>query len=549
MMASLRRFLLRLVHALAPGGGRADAAREIAAHVQLLEDEFTRRGMRRDEARAEAYRRFGSTALAADQHRDTCSFVWIDDLRWDIRHASRLLRRDPVFALTAILSLAIGIGANTTVFTVAHALLFRDPLGVTRPDRLVDIGSSRNGFGFSTISYPTYLDIRDRATALDGVYACSLFPQAMSLIDSTAGPSSSGAERIFGSLVTANFFAVLGAAPVRGQLLRPDADARESVVVLSHRFWTRRFNGDPSVVGRTLMINDQPFMVAGVAAEGFHGTGIFSDDVWLPLTAVGVSAADRASLTNPAAAWLNAGGRLRPGVAVAQASAELDAIGRAVAREHPDPQNPGYTLRASALSPLPGTGGPLAAFVTLLAGIVSTVLVIACANLAGVLLARGAARRREIAVRLAIGAGAGRLVRQLLVETLLLFAIGSAAALVFARGATSLLVAMMPAASTPLDVSLALDGRAIAFTIGLAVAAALASGLAPARHASRTDVVSALKDDAPFSSRVRLRHAFVIGQVAGSVLRRDRVCRRATDARVRRAHRWARPAATSWQRC
>src|SRR5262249_8755101 len=162
---------------------------------------------------------------------------------------------------------------------------------------------------------------------------------------------------------------------------------------LSHRFWMRRFNGDPAIVGRTLIVNGQPFVVCGVAAEGFQGTRLFAEDLWVPITAGGVAAADRAALANRAAAWLNAGGRLQPGISAAQASAEIDAIGRAVAGEHPDPQNPGYTLRAIGLSPMPGTSGPMAAFLALLVGIASIVLLIACANLAGVLLARAAARR------------------------------------------------------------------------------------------------------------------------------------------------------------
>jgi predicted permease len=450
------------------------------------------------------------------------SFALIDDLRWDARYAARLLVRNPAFAVTAIVSLAIGIGANTTVFTVAQALLFRDPAGVAAPERLVDIGSSRNGYGFSTISYPTFSDIRERTRMLDAVYVYPLFPQAMSLAETAAGTGTAPVERIFGSVVSANYFAALGAVPALGQLFRAvsvdahadGAGASEPLIVLSHRFWRRRFNADPTIVGRTLSVNRQAYVVAGVAAEGFHGTGVFAPDVWVPVTV----ATERAVLANRKAVWLNAGGRLKPDVSVTQASAELDAIGRLLAREHADSQSSNVTLRAVALSPLPGGGGPMIAFIALLVAIVVVVLLIACANLAGVLLARAAARRQEIAVRLAIGAGRGRLVRQLLVETLLLFAVGAAAGLVVARGATSLLLASMPSISVPIDVRLALDARAIAFTASLAFVAALMAGLAPALHAARADVLPALKDDLPSSGRLRLRHAFLVGQVAGSVI-------------------------------
>src|SRR5712691_6139073 len=188
---SIRRFLQRLVNAIRPGRRETDLAREIDAHLALLEDDFVRRGMTADDARAAARRALGSAAHTGDLHRDARSFVWLDDLRWDTGYAARLLRRNPLFALTAALSLAIGIGANTTIFSVANALLFQVPVGVADPARLVDIGFGHDGGAIQPGSYPNYLDVRERATTLDGVYGHELFGSAMSLA------SPEGAEHIF----------------------------------------------------------------------------------------------------------------------------------------------------------------------------------------------------------------------------------------------------------------------------------------------------------------------------------------------------------------
>ena len=416
-----------------------------------------------------------------------------------------------------MLSLAIGIGANTTIFTVANALLFRPPTGVLEADRLVDIGSTRTDGSFSTSSYPNYLDIRERTTTLAGVYAYPLFPQAMSLGET----GSTAAESIFGTVVTANYFTVLGAVPSAGRLFGAgdsDQPGASPITVLSHGFWVRRFNHDPSIVGRTLMLNGHPFTVVGVASEGFHGTGIRSGDVWVPMSMVATATSlGTAMLTNRAAAWLLIGGRLKPDLSVPRAAAEVDAIGRTLEREYPD-QNRGTGLRLLASSPVPGNSGPVGAFLALLTGIVCLVLVIACANLTGILLARASARRREIAVRLAIGAGRARLVRQLLAETMVLFALGGAVGLMLARGMTSGLVAVLPTLPFPVDVSLVLDDRALVFTIGLVLITAVLSGLVPALEGSKAEVVSALKDDTQAPGRLRLRHAFVIAQVAFSIL-------------------------------
>ena len=441
----------------------------------------------------------------------------IDSWLQDIRYAARLLRRNPVFALTAAASLAIGIGANTTIFTIANALLFKPPPGVVEPGRLVDVGRSQNGSGFDNGSYPNYLDIRARNTVFSGIYAYRIGAEPMSL------GGKDGAERIFGDMVTTTYFTVLGTRAAVGRLFAP-SDGEQAgatpLVVLSHRFWTRRFNADPAIVGQTLQLNGRPFTVIGVTPEGFHGTTVLSGDVWVPVNMVGDLSPRRSAsiLTSRESVWLVMGARLKPGVSVRQAQAELANIGRALEQEFPE-ANRGKGLRVVASSPIPGNGAPVAAFMAVLMGIVTLVLAIACANVAGVLLARATARRREIAVRLAIGAGRGRLIRQMLVESTLLFLAGGGVGLGLARVMTTALVSLLPTLPLPVDVSLPLDARAVGFTLALSLVAAVLSGLAPAFHASRAEVVGGLKSDAQGGpERMRLRNAFVVSQVALSIV-------------------------------
>jgi len=441
----------------------------------------------------------------------------LDSWLQDVRYAGRLLRRNPLFALTATLSLAIGIGANTTIFTIANALLFKPPAGVFEPERLVDVGRSQNGQGFDNGSYPNYLDIRARNTVFTGIFAYRFGAEAMSL------GGRDGAERIYGDMVTTNYFHVLGTRPLIGRLFAPE-DGEEPggtpLTVMSYQFWMRRFNGDPAVVGQTLQLNGRPFTVIGVAPQEFHGTTVLASDVWVPINMVGELSPRRSAsiLKSREGVWLVMGARLKPGVSVRQARAELENIGRALEQEFPA-ENRGKGLRVVASSPIPGNGAPVAAFLAVLMGLVGLVLAIACTNVAGVLLARASARRKEIAVRLAIGAGRGRLIRQMLVESMLLFLLGGAAGLAIARVMTTLLVSLLPTLPVPVGVTLSLDARALAFTLGLSLVAAVLSGLAPALSESKAEVVSALKADARGGSdRLRLRNAFVVSQVAFSIV-------------------------------
>jgi predicted permease len=313
---------------------------------------------------------------------------------------------------------------------------------------------------------------------------------------------------------------VLGVSAAAGRLFGAgdsEQPGASPIVVLGHRLWTRRFAHSRDIVGGVVRIDGRPFTVVGVAPEGFQGTGVRTSDVWIPITMPSADG-NTALFTNRAAATVIMGGRLKPGVSVDTAAAEIDAIGRALEREHPA-DNKDKGLRALAASPVPGNAGPIAVFLALLMGIVSTVLVVACTNVAGVLLARATARRREIAIRLAIGADRWRLVRQLLTEMLMLFALGAAAGGMVARAATSALVAALPALPFPIDMNLALDGRAIAFTTALALVAAVACGLVPALQASRIHGVAGLRDEADGPpNRSRLRHAFLVAQVALSLV-------------------------------
>ncbi len=434
----------------------------------------------------------------------------------DVRYGLRLLRRSPLFTLTAVLSLAIGIGANTAIFAPASALLLRPLPGVQQPGRLVDIGRTQNGQGFDNSSYANFRDLRARVTTLADVYAARLDPSPMGL------GGEDGAERIYGTMVSANYFAVLGTTPAAGRLLveADDSGAGREVMVISYELWQRRFGGDAGVVGRTVPLNGVPFAIVGITPPGFQGTTVLRSDAWVPIStaALAMPRGTGSLLTARDAVWLVMGGRLKPGVSVAQANAEVKAIGSALEREFPR-ENRGKGLVAMRSAVVPGHIDILAGFLALLMGIVGVVLLIACVNLSGMLMARAAGRRREVAVRLALGATRAHLARQMLTETLILFVGGGVLGVLLSRWLQAMLLGVMPQLPVPLAIDMPLDLRVLAFALALSFAAALVSGMAPALQASRPDVVRALKaESAGAGTRLRLRSAFLVGQVALSLL-------------------------------
>jgi predicted permease len=528
----------RILHALRNLVSRSRLERdlddELRASFELLADEKVRAGMDPKAARRAAAIELHIESVK-EQVREVRAGSFVETLAQDVRYAARLLRRNPLFALTAALSLAIGIGATTAVFTVANGLLLSVPRGVAEPSGLVDIARVEPGeFGVNPIPYANYLAVRQSAKTLAGVYGYELNLQPVSL------RAEASSERIFASFVTLSYFDVLGVRPAAGRLFgRGDVEAASGspIVVLSDALWQRRFNRDPTVVGKTFAFNGYPLTVAGVADERFRGTSILAPDVWIPAVMMQSLQPDTPinfSAANGPVNWqLMMGARLAPGVSRGQAAAEIQTIGAELERNSPTKlaidisagsavvgaaRTMAWTVASS--SPIPaGLRLAAAGFIGLLLALVSIVLVIACANLTGVLLARATVRQREIALRIAVGAARARLIRQLLTETMLLFLLGGVAGVILARVISTLVMGLLPAFPMPVNLSMPLDGRVLAFSLAVSLIAALASGFAPALRSSRADVVTALKDDAQAPvDTLRLRNAFVAGQVAFSIL-------------------------------
>jgi macrolide transport system ATP-binding/permease protein len=441
----------------------------------------------------------------------------------DVRYALKWLLRSPGFAAVAILSLAIGIGFNTALFSVVDALLLR-PLPVSRPDRLVDI-YTRGGDGdtYSTNAYPDYLDFRATNDVFSDILAYSPSIGAVK-----AGDRS---RMALGEVVTGNYFQVLGVAPALGRTLLPDDDrpGAPRATVISHRLWQRDYAGDPGVLGRTLLIHGQPYAIVGVAPAQFTGMlPVLQPEMWTTIAWVddiepaGIqdmtpSPTGTTRLDRRGQRWLFLKGRLKDGETAARADANLKVIMNRLAVEYPKTNEKRPVATAVNVRIHPQADRllrPVAAGLMIAIGLV---LLIACANVTNMLLARASGRQREIGIRLAIGASRGRLMRQLLTESLVLAALGAVTGITFAALALQLIAALPLPIPVPIALGLHIDARVLLFTVAVATAAGLLAGLAPALRATRMNLVADLKGDQTMKQAGRrwtLRDGLVVLQTA-----------------------------------
>ena len=433
----------------------------------------------------------------------------------DLRFAWRMFIRRPGFTAVAVLILGLGIGANATIFSWVESILLNPLSGVPAQQRLVVVRGVAGGRDNLSMSYPNFVDLRE--ARVDGLQDVMAFRLVAMNARTTGEP-----VRVFGELVTPNFFQVLGVSPVLGRTFREDegtTPGREPVVIVSHAFWSRTLGSDPHAIGRTITVNGLALTVVGVTPPEFHGSvSGLALDLFVPMSLQrSFMAGDR--FTQRGNSWLQVYGRLDDGAPYSRAQAGLEVAGRRLAAMFPE-SNKGRDLRAGRLSE-DGASGLLMPVMTTLMGVVGLVLLIACANLAGLLLARAAGRQREVAIRLAVGASRGRVVRQLLVENLLVAAAGGAAGLLMARWTSGLLGLFVPPTPYPIVFDAALSSRVVGFAVALTAVTAIVSGLLPALRGSRADVAVVLKASAPSTSgggRARLRQALVVSQIALSML-------------------------------
>jgi putative ABC transport system permease protein len=482
---------------------------EVDTHISMLTERLVRRGMPFEDARHEALRQFGNRTVLKEIRNDMRTFVWLETLWQDLRYGVRVLRKNKGFAAVAAITLALGIGANTAIFSVVNAAVLR-PLPYPHPQRLAILWGNvkRARVERRGASYPDYLDWRDQTQSFETMAAFTDNKFALTGIDTP--------ERISGEYVSQPYFSLLGMQPALGRTFSPAEDRvpqRDAVVVLSDGAWKHRFGGDPNIVGRTIQLDGHPYTVIGIAPPGFSGL-TDQAELWVPFVMSG-SAED---LGERGTRGFEVLARLRGGVSFARAQADMDALSLRLARAYPGTNE----ARGVEISPLEREIlGDMRQPLLILLAAVGFVLLIACTNVANLLLARSEARQREIAMRIALGASRRRVLRQLLAESAVLVTLGCLAGLILAHFCARALMAASPV-TFPSYVHPSLDPAVTLFTVLICCSVGLVLGLAPATHVRTAGVHDALKQSSGRSAGSdggrRFRNALVVAEIAFSML-------------------------------
>jgi macrolide transport system ATP-binding/permease protein len=516
MAEPLRAFFQRLAALFRRRRLEHDLDAELHSHLEMSIELNLRKGMSPADARREALRSFGGVEQTKEIYRDQRGLPMIETTLQDLRFGLRMLRRSPGFSVIAILCLTLGIGANAAVFSWVEGILFRPYPSVTHQEQLLALtGTARGESGPTAISWPDLLDLQRSCTLIDSFIVNKIMGTTLSIGDR--------AERTVGSIVSANYFDAIGVHPLLGRGFEPGEDSggnAHPVTVISYQLWQGRFKGDPQIIGKTQRLNGMLHTIVGVMPEGFYGTFVgWAMQFWVPASMEEIFEAGGYKLEDRSARWIEAYVRLKPGVTAQQAQQEISTVAKRLEANYPD-TNRGRGIKLWPLWQTPfNNAGTLLPTLEIMLAVALFVLLIACANVGNLLLVRSFARRHEMTVRLAIGAGRGRLLKQLFTEGLILSAFGAVGGLLVAHWCRHALVLLFPArAGVAMHLPGEIDWRVLALSAGVCLIATLLLGLIPAFHAGKIDLAGALKSDSAGvvgdGGRAWVRSGLVLVQVS-----------------------------------
>jgi predicted permease len=516
----MREFFRTFLHRLAALFRRRrledDLDEELRLHLEMAVELNLRKGMTAEDAHRDALRGFGGIEQTKENYRDQRGLPLIETTLQDLRFGLRMLRRSPGFSVLAILCLTLGIGANAAVFSWVEGILFRPYPAVTHQEQLLAVtGTTRGESEPDDLSWPDLLDLQRSCTLFDSFIVTKIMGTTLSIGDR--------AEVTTGSIVSANYFDAVGVHPLLGRGFEPGEDSGRNahpVTVISYQLWQGRFKGDPQIIGKTQRLNGALHTIVGVAPEGFVGTFVgWAMQFWVPASMEENFEAGGYKLEDRGARWIESYVRLKPGVTLSQAQQEISAVAMRLENDYPE-TNRGRGIKLWPIWQTPfNNARTLLPTLEIMLAVVVFVLLIACANVGNLLLVRSFARRHEMTVRLAIGAGRGRLLKQLFTEGLILSAFGAAGGLLVAHWCRHALVLLFPArGGVAMHLPGEIDWRVLALSAGVCLLATLLLGLVPAMQTGRIDLAGALKSDSAGvvggGGRAWVRSGLVVMQVS-----------------------------------